>query len=414
MPVFVRDLYWDTRQQYKIKLIAGGNGMDRIVNWFYIAEDINNTAFLEEDELVISTGFASSLEENWLLTFVKAMIEKETSGLILNTGKYIMEEDIPAEVTALCDRCRFPLLTVPWEIHLSNLTQTYCNRIFAYREQKYNIENAFLSILREDELPQRAAKLLESYSCTGSDSYAMAIISADCPAETLDQCERLLRRTAAFCPSGRNLKFVLFEYQNQFIIVWHNAAAEAVETHAAELLTSCKAIPALPDIHIGLSQTRTGLEFKKIYRQASAALTVVQAENTAGASPALERRSGNNRLLRFDDLGCFSVLLEARDCDTLREYYRRRLGTLEDYDASHGGNYLETLEAYLKYDRHLAKAAGALSCHRNTVNYRINKIRELLDLDFDDGNEIFQLQLALQIRSFLLIFSEKQDKSAGV
>ncbi len=108
--------------------------------------------------------------------------------------------------------------------------------------------------------------------------------------------------------------------------------------------------------------------------------------------------------LRFDDLGCFSVLLEAQDRDTLREYYSRQLGSLEYYDASHGGNYLETLEAYLKYNRHLAKAADALSCHRNTVNYRINKIRELLDLDFDDGDAMFQLRLALQIRSFLRIF----------
>ncbi|MCD8216486.1 MAG: PucR family transcriptional regulator [Clostridiales bacterium] len=388
-----------------MKLIAGENGMDRIVNWFYIAEDIGNTSFLEEDELVISTGFASSFEENWLITFVKAMIEKETSGLILNTGKYIMEEDIPPEVTALCDRCRFPLLTVPWEIHLSNLTQTYCNRIFAYREQKYNIENAFLSILQESEIPPRAAKVLESYSCMLSDSYTAAAISADCAPGAPDQCDRLLRRAATFCPSGRNLNFVLFEYQGQFVIIWHNAAATDAETHIAELIASCAAMSSPLEIFVGLSQTRTGREFKKIYRQASAALTVVRAANTAGASSAPEKRSGNNRLLRFDDLGCFSVLLEARDCDTLREYYRRQLGTLEDYDASHGGNYLETLEAYLKYDRHLAKAADALSCHRNTVNYRINKIRELLDLDFDDGNEIFQLQLALQIRNFLQIFN---------
>ncbi|MCC8151618.1 MAG: PucR family transcriptional regulator [Lachnospiraceae bacterium] len=369
MPILVSDLYSDTKQQYKMKLIAGENGMDRIVNWFYIAEDIGNTSFLERDELVISTGFASSFGENWLTAFINALIEKETSGLILNTGKYIMEEDISPEVTALCDQYHFPLLTVPWEIHLSNLTQTYCNRIFAYRERKYNIENAFLSILQEDELPMRAAKVLESYSCMLSDSYTAAAISADCAPEAPDQCDRLLRRAATFCPSGRNLNFVLFEYQGQFVIIWHNAAAAAAETHIAELIA------------VESSSVRS-----------------------AGNKESAQTVPRNNHCLRFDDLGCFSVLLEARDRNTLREYYRRQLGLLEDYDASHGGNYLETLEAYLKYDRHLAKAADALSCHRNTVNYRINKIRELLDLDFDDGNEIFQLQLALQIRSFLRIF----------
>ncbi len=263
MPILVSDLYRDTKQQYKMKLIAGENGMDRIVNWFYIAEDIGNTSFLEGDELVISTGFASSFEKNWLTAFIKALIEKETSGLILNTGKYITEDDISAEVTSLCDRCRFPLLTVPWEIHLSNLTQTYCNRIFAYRERKYNIENAFLSILQEDEMPPRAAKILESYSCMLSDSYAMAAISADCAPEAPDQCDRLLRRAATFCPSGRNLNFVFFEYQNQFIIVWHNAAINAVETHAEELIASCAAMSPPLKIFVGLSQSRTGRELKK-------------------------------------------------------------------------------------------------------------------------------------------------------
>lgn len=77
MPILVKDLYQDAKQQYQMKLIAGEDGLDRIVNWFYIAEDIGNISFLEGAELVISTGFASSLEQDWLPRFVKALIEKK-------------------------------------------------------------------------------------------------------------------------------------------------------------------------------------------------------------------------------------------------------------------------------------------------------------------------------------------------
>ncbi|MCD8231519.1 MAG: PucR family transcriptional regulator [Clostridiales bacterium] len=390
MPILVKDLYQDAKQQYQMKLIAGEDGLDRIVNWFYIAEDIGNISFLEGAELVISTGFASSLEQDWLPRFVKALIEKNTSGLILNVGKYIRECDIPETVITLCETQRFPLFTVPWEVHLSELSQTYCNQIFAYRQRTYNIENAISSILLEGKISPRTQKTLEKYAYLPSDTYTLAVIEPKCETESLDQYDQLLRQVTAFCPTGRNLKFVLVEYQRQTVIVWHNAGTTAIKAHIAELSDTCQTTSLLRNVRIGLSQTRTGLELLKMYRQAAAALTMAEYKKQPW--------------YHFDDLGCFSVFLEAKDRETLQEYYQKQLDTLEDYDEAHGGCYLETLECYLKYDRHLAKAAAALVCHKNTVSYRINKIRDMLNLDFDDGNAMFQLQLALQIRRFLQIY----------
>ena len=41
MAIFLRDLYYDTKRKYNLNLISGGKGMENIVSWVYISEDIS-------------------------------------------------------------------------------------------------------------------------------------------------------------------------------------------------------------------------------------------------------------------------------------------------------------------------------------------------------------------------------------
>lgn len=84
--------------------------MENIVSWVYISEDISTSTFLNGGELIITTGVTSGEREDWLRAFIKELIKRGTCGLILNTGRYIFEEDITDEIVRLCYRYSFPLL----------------------------------------------------------------------------------------------------------------------------------------------------------------------------------------------------------------------------------------------------------------------------------------------------------------
>jgi hypothetical protein len=80
------------------------------------------------------------------------------------------------------------------------------------------------------------------------------------------------------------------------------------------------------------------------------------------------------------------------------ELVRRRLAALEELPPAERDRMLDTLRAWLDFQRHTPAIAEALHVHPQTVRYRIARLRELLGgaLDTPDGR--FELELALRAR----------------
>ena len=57
---------------------------------------------------------------------------------------------------------------------------------------------------------------------------------------------------------------------------------------------------------------------------------------------------------------------------------------------------METLRTYLR-SRNIVTAAGELHIHRNTMNYRIQKIEEITHLNLNEGNDLYKLWFSLLI-----------------
>ncbi len=91
------------------------------------------------------------------------------------------------------------------------------------------------------------------------------------------------------------------------------------------------------------------------------------------------------------------MLYSIPDDAILEEYYQQRLQPLLEYDKAHSGVYVETLFRYLLHDGSLTAVAEKMYTHRNTVNYRMGKIRELMGMELSTQSERFPLLLAFHI-----------------
>ncbi|MBE5982984.1 MAG: hypothetical protein E7248_06760 [Paenibacillaceae bacterium] len=74
---------------------------------------------------------------------------------------------------------------------------------------------------------------------------------------------------------------------------------------------------------------------------------------------------------------------------------------LDFHDKKNHTSYTSCLYEFLTHDKNLAHTAGILHIHRNTLIYRINKIKEILNHDLEDSGYCFQLLLSYKIISFL-------------
>ncbi len=64
--------------------------------------------------------------------------------------------------------------------------------------------------------------------------------------------------------------------------------------------------------------------------------------------------------------------------------YVHKLEILDKFDKNHDGDLTRLLFYYLYYERRATDVGIKMNMHRNTVMYHINRIRELIDADFDD------------------------------
>lgn len=81
----------------------------------------------------------------------------------------------------------------------------------------------------------------------------------------------------------------------------------------------------------------------------------------------------------------------------LSDFYHPAIIAINDYDAEHNTNFLETLQLYLTYIDQPGIIAEKLFVHKNTIFYRINKLKEQFDLHLENGEERFKIQTTIKL-----------------
>src|SRR5262249_41585299 len=107
------------------------------------------------------------------------------------------------------------------------------------------------------------------------------------------------------------------------------------------------------------------------------------------------------RVLDFGDLGVYRLLALLREAPALWGVYRATLAPLADYDRLQDAELLKTLEAFFDNLGNLTRTAEALHVHRNTLLYRLGRIKEISGLNLEDAEERLALWLALKAHRVL-------------
>ena len=87
----------------------------------------------------------------------------------------------------------------------------------------------------------------------------------------------------------------------------------------------------------------------------------------------------------FDKIGINRLFYSVDDTALIKELGEDILAPLVDYDRKNpGSDYVKVLKLYLESNGSIQTVADAFFTHRNTIIYRMNRIRQLLDTDLTD------------------------------
>lgn len=110
-----------------------------------------------------------------------------------------------------------------------------------------------------------------------------------------------------------------------------------------------------------------------------------------------------DRILFFQDVSLLSLIDRVRKETDLEHYIHPDLHFLAKYDQRHQTEYLETLHFYLYFECNTARTAKALHIHPNTLLYRIQKIKQLLDYPLDFGKQNLDYRMG-----YLILYSQNK------
>lgn len=116
------------------------------------------------------------------------------------------------------------------------------------------------------------------------------------------------------------------------------------------------------------------------------------------------RRNPAASFFQQENLGIYSILEGALENHSAYELCHPDVLALADIDKENQTEYLKTLFRYLLCDRNASRAAQALYVHRNTVNQRLEKIREHLTCDLENG----ETRVYLILSAMLLTLEEQK------
>ena len=86
---------------------------------------------------------------------------------------------------------------------------------------------------------------------------------------------------------------------------------------------------------------------------------------------------------KFEDIVMEFLIWDKMIPTNAYDYCHPELIRLNDYDKRKGSSYVHTLRCYCKCNKNITKTCEALHIQRNTLFYRLNRIREMINLDIN-------------------------------
>ena len=144
-------------------------------------------------------------------------------------------------------------------------------------------------------------------------------------------------------------------------------------------------------VYVGISTIVESLkDLAKAYKEARIALEVGKVFDT------------ERNVISYNNLGIGRLIyqLPTTLCEAfLQEVFKK--GSLESLESRDDDTQMKTVRAFFENNLNVSKTAESLYVHRNTLVYRLEKIRKLTGLDLREFDHAVTLKVALMVRKYL-------------
>lgn len=111
--------------------------------------------------------------------------------------------------------------------------------------------------------------------------------------------------------------------------------------------------------------------------------------------------SYEKKALHFDDIGVYKILSQDNIKNELVTFYENTISPLCEYDKARNTEFIATLKAYFEHSGNIRKMAESLYTHYNTVLYRLERIKEISNIDLKSPESRLNAEIGIKIMKII-------------
>lgn len=363
------------------KLIVGHSGLDRQVEKIGILdyEFISNIQgqFIPGEFVISSLLFAKDHPER-ILSAVASLIEDGVSGLAI---KNIYYDTVPQEVMDYASGHSFPIFIFDNTVYFEDIITELTDKIRSVDNEA--LLEAKVDALVRLSLNKATVREIALEINTSFREYFFVLY---------------LREKKLFNPQGlaklleeikrnRSLEIqnsVMRYRHGLLMILSFDQPLEANKLKALSLQFFSKLGILSDHYEVGISGAH--FDLSDLGRAVNESLYAQKTSGLKGES-----------VCTFSDIGIYSILMPYHQELWMRQFHDRILQPIKDYDEKYNTQLFDTAQTFVEQDGKILETAEALYMHKNTIRYRIGKIKSLLHMEQAEGSFYEQLSLAIKL-----------------
>lgn len=384
-----------------VELLTGEVGLDRMVSWTYM---VQTRPF---DDHMNPGNFALIVIDDVRFTLASipdVMVELNELGI---SGLAISIEDdretITQEIIENALKLELPLFYIRWEgASFVDIAQSVGKLILETEVRNKRTGDYLYNLLFGYEVNTKyVEKISAQFGLDFTKPYRVGIIVIDrIYGVNLEQDEHTYEYYTD-CLNREVLHMkkrpMYMRFLNKFVLLFEATETKDTEHELEAILSELDNRPPFKNLIRSTcilgSTYSTPSEFGESYQEAK------------GLIPKKDilPNPKNKKVLSASSMGIYKFMFKSGNQQEILDYCNERLKKLEEYDHANGTFLQDTLIEYYMNGFNVGKTAEALYIHRNSLQYRLRKIEEILEMTLDDSMEYLDLVNCILIKKLMFL-----------
>ena len=384
-----------------VELVAGEAGLDRMVSWTYLVQTKPYDEHMNRGNFALLVVDFERYKPEDLMDVMDELNTLGISGFAISIVDD--REEISEELKNRAEELSLPLFYVRWKgASFVDIDQSVGKLIMDTGVQNKREGDFLYNLLFGYDISDKyIEKITSQFGLDFSKPYRVGIIivnrkygiNHEQDEHTYEYYGNVLSREV----TGMEGRPMFMRFLNKFVLLFEARKDKLIEHELEKLLKKIDSDVSFKDKISGTCILGAPYidprDFGQSYQQAKSLIPKID----------MLPNPKHKKVLSASAMGIYKYMFNAGNQREILDYCNKNLEKLEEYDHANGTFLVDTLLAYYMNGFNSANTAKELFVHRNSLQYRLNKIQELLDFELDDYIKYLDLVNCILVKRLMFM-----------